>query len=78
MGRQAERPMAEVAQMRDKIVMEALAKYVPGSDYIDIGPLYGTVRQNPERRGAIQSQVALGGGHRSVVERVLVSLARAS
>ena len=31
--------------MRDKIVMDALAKYAPGADYIDIGPLYGTVNE---------------------------------
>ncbi len=31
--------------MRDRIVIDALEKFAPGADYIDIGPLYGTVNE---------------------------------
>jgi hypothetical protein len=31
--------------MRDQIVMDSLERYVPGADYIDIGPLFGTVNE---------------------------------
>ncbi len=32
-------------EMRDKFLLEILEKYVPGADYLDVGPLYGTVNE---------------------------------